>query len=414
MASSNKPCFIDGCKAPSRSVCTCCNKCFCLEHLSHHFGRVNNQLPPLAEKINGLGKRLTNYFAVEPAYLSSLEKWRDEAHRTIEQYYETKRQDVVDDRRDKLKKETERVRTAMEKMMRKQDAVRDDIDLMTQEIRIIEQRFNEFQSLRFTFHPLVVDNNLIVRNLLPLPSQCRTMKYKLDGSSAMAANDKFLLLHQKPHLNLIDRYFTVVKHVAWTHDDLWDACWSPKQGRFVLVTENGIFTLDPTTLKITRCSISSPSRWSRASCSDSSLYLVTQGKGPSIFEYRIPTSYRPIKEHRPPKTCADYEYIFDLKSNRKSLALVIFNSVDGNTRLDLRSSISLERHWSIDVGKGFRCCLLYDSHWLVGDPLTRRMLHISNNGKLLKKVRCGHQPWNLLQWDKYMIAVRTSEGINLH
>ena len=217
MASTSRTCVNEGCKTPSRTVCICCEKSFCLEHLSQHFGRINNQLPPLADKINGLSKRLLKFASIEPSYLVALEKWRADAHETVEEYYEAKRRDCVDDRRDKLKKEVERVRSVMEKLMRKQDAVREDIDILTQDIRLIEQKITEFQSLRFTIHPLVIDENLIVRDLLPFSTPCRTLKMPLHDYSAFANNDKYLLIQQDSELSLLDRHLTVFKQTPWTH-----------------------------------------------------------------------------------------------------------------------------------------------------------------------------------------------------
>jgi hypothetical protein len=414
MASTSRSCTSEGCKNPSRSVCICCEKSYCLDHLTQHFGRINNQLPPLSDKINGLAKRLTKFSSIEPSYLIALEKWRAEAHETVERYYETKRRDLVDDRREKLKKEVERVRIRMEKLLRKNNALREDIDLLTQDIRLIDQKFSEFQSLHFTIHPLVIDDNLIIRDILPLPSPCRTMKTSLTEFPSMANDEKYLLIHQPPNLSLVDRHFAVIKETPWTHDDIWDMCWSSALSRFLLVTNKDVFTLDQNTMTIARCPISSEVEWSRGTCSDSALFLLTQGLGPSIFEYKLPPSSKGAKERHSPDTCAECEYIFDLKAHQKSLAMVIYNTEKNTTHLDLRSSTNLERLWSVEVGQGFRCCLLHGEQWMVADALSRRLFHVSNAGKLLKLEKYAHQPWNIIQWGKYIIGIRTAEGINLH
>ncbi|CAF2384891.1 unnamed protein product [Rotaria sp. Silwood2] len=414
MASSSRPCTIEGCKSPSRTVCICCEKCYCLEHLTQHFGRINNKIPPLSDKINGLAKRLNKFASIEPSYLIALEKWRDEAHRTVEQYYESKRRDLIDDRREKLEKEVERVRHIMEKLIRKHDAVQQDVDLLTQDIRLIEQKFSEFQSLRFTIHPLVIDDNLIIRDLFPLPTPCRTMKLPFDEFPALANNEKNLLVHQPPNISLLDRHFSIIKQTPWTHDNIWDMCWSSTLSRFIIVTNQEVFTLDQNTMTIAKCPISSDVELSRATCSDSALFLLAQGLGPSIFEYKLPPSSKNVKERSSPETCEQCEYIFDLKANQKTLAMVIFNTENDKTRLDLKSSINLQRLWSVDVGQGFRCCLLHGEQWMVVDALNRRLYHISNNGKLLKMDKFAYQPWNIIQWGKFIIGIRTNEAINLY
>lgn len=414
MASTSRPCTTDGCKTPSRTVCICCEKTFCLDHLTQHFGRINNQLPPLADKVNGLSKRLNKFASIEPSYLVALEKWRTDAHETVEKYYEAKRRDFVDDRRDKLKAEVERVRSVMEKLMRKQDAVKEDVELLTQDIKLMEQKLTEFQSLRFTIHPLVIDQDLIVRDLLPFSSSCRTMKLPSDGFPCMASNEKHLLIHQNSDLCLLDRHFTVIKQTPWTHEDIWDMCWSPSLSRFFVISEKEIYSFDPNTATVAKCPVSTNAEWSRGTCSGSTLFLSTQGLGPSIFEYKLPLSSKGGKEHPPPESCGQSEQIFDLRANPKSLALVIFNSENESTRLDLRSSSNLQRLWSVDVGKGFRCCLLYGDQWMVADALNHRLIHLSSNGKLLKSEKYVYQPWNIIQWGKYIIGIRTADGINLH
>lgn len=414
MPTSSRSCTAPGCRSPSRTVCICCEKSYCLSHLNEHFGRINDQVPPLADKINALAERLTKFSSLEPAYLTALEKWREEAHRSVEEYYEGKKRDFVDDRRDKLKKEVQRVRKVMEKLIRNHNAVREDIETLQQDIRLIEQKFNEFQSLRFTIQPLVIDDNLIVRDLLPLSLPFRTMKVPLDGFPALANNDKYLLVHRPPNLSLLDRHFAVIKEEEWKHDDIWDICYSSVLSKFILVTDKEVFTVDQNTLAVAKCSIAADVEWARATCFDTTLFLSTQGLAPSIFEYKLPITNKGGKERRPPETCQETEHIFDLQANQKSLAMIIFNSETDKTRLDLRSISNFQTVWSVDVGHGFRCTLLHGDQWLVTDPLTRRLFHISNHGKLLKMDKYGVQPWNIIQWGKFIIGIRTNEGINLH
>ncbi|CAF2059380.1 unnamed protein product [Rotaria magnacalcarata] len=414
MATSSRPCSIEACKSPSRTVCICCDKCYCMEHLAQHFGRINNKIPPLSDKINGLAKRLNKFASIEPSYLVALEKWRVEAHKTVEDYYESKRRDFIDDRRGKLEKEVERVRHTMDRLMRKHDAVQQDVDLLTQDIRLIEQKFSEFQSLRFTIHPLVIDGDLIIRDIFPLPPPCRTMKLSFDEFPAMASNDKYLLVHQPPNLSLLDRHLAIIKQAPWTQGEIWDICWSQALSRFMLVANKDIFTVEPSTMAIAKSPLSSENELSRVTCSDSALFLLTQGMGPTIFEYKIPPSSKNIKERRPPEACAESEYVFDIRANQKTLAMVIFNPETDKTRLDLRSTINFQRLWSVDVGEGFRCCLLHGEQWMVVDALNRRLYHVSNGGKLLKADKYAHQPWNIIQWGKFIIGIRTNEGINLY
>ncbi|CAF4725864.1 unnamed protein product, partial [Rotaria socialis] len=211
-----------------------------------------------------------------------------------------------------------------------------------------------------------------------------------------------------------DRHLAIIKQAPWTQGEVWDICWSQALGRFMLVANKDIFTIEPSTMAITKSPLSSENELSRVTCSDSALFLLTQGVGPTIFEYKIPPSSKNSKERRPPEACAESEYVFDIRANQKTLAMVIFNPETDKTRLDLRSTINFQRLWSVDVGEGFRCCLLHGEQWMVVDALNRRLYHVSNGGKLLKADKYAHQPWNIIQWGKFIIGIRTSEGINLY
>ena len=197
-------------------------------------------------------------------------------------------------------------------------------------------------------------------------------------------------------------------------DEIWDICWSSSMSRFYLVTDKEVFSFDQNTMVINKCPITADVEWSRVACTDAGLFLLTQGLAPSIYEYKLPPSNKSGKEHHSPETCEQREYIFDLKGNHKTLAFVIYNTDTMLTRLELRSSINFHRQWSVEVGKGFRCALLYGDQWMVADPLNRRLFHIANDGKPLKSDKYLYQPWNIIQWGKYLIGIRTSEGINLH
>ena len=42
----------------------------------------------------------------------------------------------------------------------------------------------------------------------------------LEVKWSLTSNDRFLLMHQKPNLCLVDREMNIVKEVLWTHDDI--------------------------------------------------------------------------------------------------------------------------------------------------------------------------------------------------
>ena len=121
------------------------------------------------------------------------------------------------------------------------------------------------------------------------------MKIPFDEFSAMAENDKQLLIHQPPNLSLFDRHFTIIKQAPWPHDEIWDICWSSTISRFIVITNTEVYNVDHNTMTFTRCPISDQVEWYRATCSETSLFLLTQGMGPSIFECKLPPSSKGMK-----------------------------------------------------------------------------------------------------------------------
>jgi len=65
---------------------------------------------------------------------------------------------------------------------------------------------------------------------------------------ALAISGQFLSIHQNPNLCLVDKEANIAKQVLWTHDVIWDMCWSSSLNRFIIVEENHVFLLDERTV----------------------------------------------------------------------------------------------------------------------------------------------------------------------
>jgi hypothetical protein len=175
MRSSALPrsCTVPGCKHSSRAVCICCNQYLCIDHLKDHSDKqINSQLTSLNAEINILSDRFHHISLAEPYFLTTLDKWRSDAYRTIDRFYETQRrhfEQFIQENRDK-------------------------------------------QHLQCNIRPLVIDENIatlrsdkITQDLLPLLRPYRTMIIIDDSYCWMASNEKYLLAHHKPNLYLLDR-----------------------------------------------------------------------------------------------------------------------------------------------------------------------------------------------------------------
>ncbi|CAF3889040.1 unnamed protein product [Rotaria sp. Silwood1] len=204
MTSVSRPCVFSGCKRPSRALCICCQQCLCRDHLKEHYDLVNAQLPPLAHQINALSNQFNNGVLLESSELTELKQWREDAHKTVDQFYERKYrqfEQVIQERKDKQKKELDRMRSNVNELIQEQEATQDQIDIMTESIRSLERDVNNLEHVHFNINPLVIDDNLISvaqetasRDLLLVPSMHQTMQSTPDR---VMSNDKHQVEHQK-------------------------------------------------------------------------------------------------------------------------------------------------------------------------------------------------------------------------
>ena len=102
------------------------------------------------------------------------------------------------------------------------------------------------------------------------------------------------------------------------------------------------------------------------------------------------------------------------------LAVIIMNRIDSSVRMELRACETLDRIWSLqlkvlrDQKFSFRCCSFHWDEWLVTDFNDRRLLYISNDGKLKTTIQYNEIPYCISRFGQNMIAVSNEKGINFH
>jgi hypothetical protein len=185
-----------------------------------------------------------------------------------------------------------------------------------------------------------------------------------------------------------------------------------------------IFTLDENLLAIERCNLNHHHHniycnWRSGTCSNTNLFLSTGELGSSIYEFTLLPSIQFVKEWSSPISCRKDEGIDDLCYKNGKFAIIIFHQTTNETRLDLRSSTTLDIIWSIELGnlaprRTTGCCWLNNDEWFVTDEYDFRIFHISADGHLLKCEKYNPAPYNALLFGKDILAIRTIEGINLH
>jgi len=257
------------------------------------------------------------------------------------------------------------------------------------------------------------------RNLFPFKPPYRTIKITDKSSVSIACNDKYILLKQRPNLCLLDKQLNIIKEIPWTYDHV-DMCWSSTLGQFILITEKAIFNLDENTMTLDQCEIhiDNEKEWSCGACSDTSLYLSTGDMSATLYEYTLRPTIEFVKQWQLFALHSTYEGILTFTYANGKLALVISNVHIFQRRLDLRSSTTLERLWSIRLDAVAHCCSINDDQWFVMELLKPRLLHISADGKILQeyKVKTSSMDiiWNAIQLDTDTIVTFTMKNLNLH
>ncbi|CAF1289543.1 unnamed protein product [Rotaria sp. Silwood1] len=431
---SSRSCNNPGCNNSSRALCICCNQYLCIEHLKDHTDKQNDlQLNSLITKINVLSDRFHHISLVQPYFITNLDKWRADAYRTIDRFYETQRrhfEQFTQENQDKQRNELERLRLKINDLIREQNTTQEDIYLIKDTIKLIEKDLNELSNIQCNICPLVIDENIATlqsnqakQDFLPLSRPYKTMNIIDNSYCWMATNEKYLLVHHKPDLYLLDRQLSLITKIPWTHGRIYIMCWSLTLNRFIVITNDTIFTIDENLTAIERCDLNYHNNiyrnWRSGTCSNTSLYLSTGELGTSIYEFTLIPSIQLIKEWSSPITCRKDECIDDLCYKNGKLAIIIFRQPTKEIRLDLRSSTTLDIIWSIEIGnivprRTTGCCWLNNDEWLITDEYDFRLFHISANGHLLKSDKYGPAPYNALLFGKDILAIRTIEGVNLH
>jgi hypothetical protein len=126
-----------------------------------------------------------------------------------------------------------------------------------------------------------------------------------------------------------------------------------------------------------------------------------------------------IKIWKSPQTCSRNEIIHTIVYNDGTLGVVIKNTTEKSLRLELRSAETLDRIWSLGFDTvciqniAFRCCLLTNDEWLVTDHETKRLLHVTKNGKLKTTIPYDGIPYYANIFAN-MLVVSKNGGVNFH
>jgi hypothetical protein len=138
------------------------------------------------------------------------------------------------------------------------------------------------------------------------------------------------------------------------------------------------------------------------------------------MEFSLLPTIELVKQWQSPDTCTRDEVINGIVYNNGTLAMMIKNPSEKTIHIEMRSSATLDRLWSVRLNIAYsqnirtRCCLLTHNEWLVVDRNTSRIFHISKDGKVKSSSAYNPPPFCATIFDQEMLAISTARGVNLH
>jgi hypothetical protein len=211
----------------------------------------------------------------------------------------------------------------------------------------------------------------------------------------------------------------IVKEVLWTYGDIYDTCWSASLNRFIVIGGRIVFLVDENTMSISNVQTIGEQGWLSCTCSETFLFMSTNQFPSSIMKFSLLPSIQLVREWKSPDTCALNEIIDGIVYNKGTLSMIIENASEKSLRIDLRYAETLDCIWSLrfdtvcNQNLVFRCCLLDGDEWLVTDYVTKRLLHITKDGKLKTIIKYDAIPYHANLFAN-MLAISSSDGLNFY
>ncbi|CAF3537233.1 unnamed protein product [Rotaria socialis] len=428
-------CTITKCNGNSYAKCDCCQQIVCLFHLKEHRDLLISQLNPLINQITVLENRV-NAFKAENMIVNAcktLEQWRIDCYKKIDKFIEEKSQQLtayVNSKIDKQRDDIDQIRSKVAKLINKEnlndqhlDSIKCKIIDLEKEITKTEQTTFHIQMQSFVTTDDLIrikESNPYQFDLSSLSPAFKTIKTSKKNWAPLATNEKYLLIHQESNLCLVDQKFTIIKQTPWAFGEIWDMFWSSVLDRFIVINQNSIFLVDDDMMSIKTIQTLNKHAWCCGTCSEKSLFLATYRRGASIIELSLLPTIEFVKHWKSPETCSADEGIHDMAYNDENIFMVIENQVKNTVRVDLRSSQTLNRLWSLRMNSAdnlnvqIRCCLFNYNEWIVVYHDLNCLLHITKDGKLKGSFSYTPPPHFASRFGFNHLVVTTSTSINLH
>jgi len=431
----SQPCAIEICKQTSSVLCHCCKKNLCLDHLSNHKTLIDYRSHSLTDQVNILHEQIKELDVIKlNEGRRKLDKWRDDSLKKIHRFYEQKYEEL-DRYYGKIVRqkqyEIDQLHRKLTNHNQYQNTIHDDNTNKLQTILLdTKQKIDtiEEKGIPINIHPLLISNNLIIIgesktqefHLTTLPPPYRTLDCPEKLGSALASNDRFLLIDENPILTLFDSDLTIIHQSSWKYGPIYDMCWSSTLLGFIIITEkNKAFLVNENNLSTNPITEMHNQLWISCTCSNSLLYLASLSNG--VVQFSLLPSISYIKRWDPPMTCKKNESIKDIGCNESTIAIIVSPFSNEMVHLLLRSLTTFDQLFSIDLDirqplyqLPIRCCPLKNNEWLISDANTSYIFHIDKNGKLKGTLMYDQPPFNAVLFNSNILVIRTEGNINFH
>ena len=434
-----RTCAIEKCKHKWRVTCSCCNQNLCHDHFKEHTdSNKNPQLKPLMNEIQNLDKQIqsSNRMKLIGNCRIKLDQWRENAHQMIDRFYQDKCQELDQRSLDKLEEQRaqlNQIRAKVNEVLRQQQETNEEqSNAMPTTLQEIQQDLKAIEDTHFQveIRPLTIEKNEILIEEIQ-PNECRLSDLRnpfraIDCSGewgpVLAKNNRYLLIDRHPNLCLVNLQLEIVKQSPWKFDFIRDMTWSSALNSFIVTTRSReIYLVHENTLATELIQTIAEQDWSSCTCSETSLYLTARREGTNIFQFNLSPSFELIKRWKPPHSCKQYEIILNSEYQNNKLALLISHTSTNLVQLELRSSTTLDRLWSVrldmthTIGQPLiRCSALKFDQWLVVDNNTSQIVHLDKDGQIKTTAVYDPSPWNAILFASNLLAVRTKNSVNFH
>ncbi|UJR34191.1 hypothetical protein I4U23_021597 [Adineta vaga] len=432
-------CVISMCKFKSSTICSCCNKNLCIDHLKEHDELIrirleclNNEMKNLIEEIQTINMEKLIEINREKLY-----QWKENCYEIIENYYEEKCNELQRfcyEKFEQQRKELDQLQIRIDNFNLNENISEKDLQSLKISLHDFQQDINQLKQkgIQITIQPFLLNNQSIsILNSKPdafninqsiLSSPYRTIECVNGWQSELASNDRLILFSLADNLCLFDRDLTLIKQSSWPFECIYDMCWSSTLSNFIILTEKKkIYRINELNLSIERIYGIEEKDWLSCTCSETYLYLTTRDIGTDIFQYKLLPLIRPVKQWQPPYSCKPHESIHTIQYNNQTLALIIREPLGGVIDIELRSAVTFNRLWSLPLDirssglwSRINCCSLQYNEWLVVDTTTSRLFHINQDGKL-KNIHEYHSKLNnAIMFRSNILVIHLGSKVNFH